>query len=135
MPGALDCRKSRFSARYCFELIALRPKIRRRARYGNVAISCRKHREIGEKFHCRAAEGDDCRWQSSIADRGESRDGNGGTGDGDQIKMKFFAKYGLSTRSSTGHFVRCFLLQRSFSANLCTAAATQPKGRSPKRQA
>jgi len=32
---------------------------------------------IGEKFHCRAAVGDDCQWQSSIADRGESRDGNG----------------------------------------------------------
>ena len=87
-----DCRKSRFSARYCFELIALRPrhiclrsgsiwqkpsnhrlgfgaapfsqkssKIFGRpyicfpSRSGNVAISCRKRHEIGEKFHCRAA--------------------------------------------------------------------------------
>ena len=107
-----DCRKSRFLARYCFELIALRPRhiclrsgsiwrkpsnhrlgfgaapfsqksskifgipfVFRRARLGNVAISCQKQHEIGEKFHfCAAAVG------------------NGGTGDGDQIKMKFFAK-------------------------------------------
>ena len=57
-PGSVrfsDCRKSQFSARYCFELVALRPQLRRRARYGNVAISCRKRREIGEKFHRRAA--------------------------------------------------------------------------------
>ena len=27
--------------------------------------------------NCRAVVGDDCRWQSSIADRDESRDGNG----------------------------------------------------------
>ena len=54
----------------------------RKGRRKTPLADCRKRRKIGEKFHCRAV-----------------REWHDGTGDGDQIKMKFFAKWGLSTRS------------------------------------